>query len=156
MSTFTQLESISKYILSKPLLKSIFVPASRVFTNLAGYREMGLRTEDLFIEESEVYQTALRRLPENDSYARVFRLATAAQLSLSHKLLPKNEWLKPEEVSGVKLWILTWCLLTRTNLTCFLICLKLKLDKRSEKTWIIFLLLNSILIINHRLDNVSS
>lgn len=99
MSTFTQLESISKYILSKPLLKNIFVPASRIYTNLAGYRKMGLRTEDLFSEESEVFQTALRRLPENDSYARVFRIATAVQLSLSHKLLPKNEWLAPENVS---------------------------------------------------------
>jgi ubiquinol-cytochrome c reductase subunit 7 len=99
MATFTQLENITKYILSKPLLKSVFVPASRVFTEIGGYRKMGLKTEDLFIEENEIMQTALRRLPANQSYERVYRIATAAQLSLSHKLLPKNEQLKPEDVS---------------------------------------------------------
>jgi ubiquinol-cytochrome c reductase subunit 7 len=99
MSTVTQLENISKYILSKPLLKSIFVPASRVFISLAGHRKMGLRTEDLISEESEVMQTAIRRLPAKDTYERVFRFATAVQLSLSHHLLPKDQWLKPEDVS---------------------------------------------------------
>ncbi|ANB13570.1 ubiquinol--cytochrome-c reductase subunit 7 [Sugiyamaella lignohabitans] len=99
MSTFTQLEAISKYILSKPLLKSVFVPASRVFTEFAGYRKMGLKTEDLFIEENDVMQAAIRRLPPKESYERVYRIATAMQLSLSHKLLPKHEQLKPEEVS---------------------------------------------------------
>lgn len=97
MATFTQLECISKYILAKPMLKNIFVPASRVFTEIAGYRKMGLRTEDLLIEENDVMQTALRRLPAKESYERVFRIATAMQCSLSHKLLPKNEQIKAED-----------------------------------------------------------
>lgn len=97
MSTFTQLEAIRKVILAKPLLRSIFLPASRVFTDLAGYRKMGLKTEDLFAEENEVMATALRRLPAEESYKRVYRIATAMQLSLTQQILPKNQWLKPEE-----------------------------------------------------------
>lgn len=105
MSTVTQLEAISKYILSKPILRSVFQPASRVFVNLAGHRKMGLRTEDLIAEESEVMQTAIRRLPAKDTYERVYRFATAFQLSLSHQILPKDQWLKPEEVSLIYLVI---------------------------------------------------
>lgn len=91
------MEAISKFILSKPMLKSVFVPASRVFVNLSGYRKMGLKTQDLFWEENEVMQTALRRLPAEDSYKRVYRIATAFQASLTQQLLPKDQWIKPEE-----------------------------------------------------------
>lgn len=97
MSTFTQLEAISKYILARPFLKNIFVPASNVFTNLAGYRKLGLKTEDLFMEENEVMATALRRIPADESYKRVFRIATAMQMSLTQQILPEKDWIKPEE-----------------------------------------------------------
>lgn len=99
MSTFTQLDKISKFIYSKPVLKAVFVPAAAWFTNLAGYRKMGLKFDDLIIEENPIAKKALSRLPAEESYARVYRIATAQQLSLSHKLLPKNEQVKPEDVS---------------------------------------------------------
>ena len=60
MSTFTQLEKIRKAIYASPALKSVFLPASRVFTNLAGYRDLGLKTEDLFMEENEVIRRPSR------------------------------------------------------------------------------------------------
>ena len=42
-------------------------------------------------------QLALKRLPEKESYDRVYRIRRAFQLSLTHKLLPKNQWTKPDE-----------------------------------------------------------
>jgi ubiquinol-cytochrome c reductase subunit 7 len=61
-------------------------------------------------------QTALKRLGPQEAYDRVFRLRRAMhvreprahdgrhdtnslQLSMTHQLLPKEEWTKPEEVS---------------------------------------------------------
>lgn len=42
-------------------------------------------------------QLALKRLSPKESYDRVYRIRRAFQLSLQHKLLPKNQWTKPEE-----------------------------------------------------------
>lgn len=97
MSTFTQLEKIRNVILASPALKSVFLPASRVFTKAAGYREMGLKTEDLFAEENEVVSTALRRLPSEDSYKRIYRIAVAFQASINQQLAPVVDRIKPEE-----------------------------------------------------------
>lgn len=49
------------------------------------------------MEENAIAQKALSRLPEEESYARVFRVITAHQCSLSHHLLPSNKVVKPEE-----------------------------------------------------------
>lgn len=88
-----------------------------IYVNLAGYRKMGLksashphsvdplqtqltppnRTDDLISEEDEQVLAALKRLPPQVQYDRVYRIRRATQLSLQHKLLPKNEWIKPEE-----------------------------------------------------------
>lgn len=53
----------------------------------------------LDIEETEAGQLALKRLSAKDSYDRVYRIRRAVQLSLSHKILPKDQWTKMEEVS---------------------------------------------------------
>lgn len=42
-------------------------------------------------------QTALSRLNERERYDRIFRIRRAVQCSIAHKLLPVNEWTKPEE-----------------------------------------------------------
>ncbi len=42
-------------------------------------------------------QKAISRLPEQESYARNFRIITAHQLSLSQSILPASKALKPEE-----------------------------------------------------------
>ncbi|GKT44934.1 cytochrome b-c1 complex subunit 7 [Colletotrichum spaethianum] len=65
-------------ILARPFLKSIFVPFSNWYANAAGH------------------QGPQAPLPK-ESYDRVFRIRRAVQLSYQHKLLPKNEWTKPEE-----------------------------------------------------------
>ncbi|KAL2114369.1 hypothetical protein VUR80DRAFT_8059 [Thermomyces stellatus] len=62
------------------------------------YRQLGLKYDDcLDIEESEIGQLALKRLSPKDSYDRVYRIRRAVQLSLSHKILPKEEWTKMED-----------------------------------------------------------
>ncbi|KAG5461003.1 MAG: ubiquinol-cytochrome C reductase complex 14kD subunit [Olpidium bornovanus] len=68
------------------------------YANIAGYRKMGLRFDDLLIEETEQVQEALRRLPEMESYERVFRFRRALHADLKQDLLPPEEWTKPEEV----------------------------------------------------------
>lgn len=99
MASVTSVVKASEYILKSPFLSSIFVPLSKLYVNLSGYRRMGLRFDDLIAEESDVVQTALKRLDEKESYDRVYRLLTASQLSLTCQILPKDKALKPEEVS---------------------------------------------------------
>jgi ubiquinol-cytochrome c reductase subunit 7 len=53
--------------------------------------------DDLIVEENETVLKALSRLSPKESYDRIYRIRRATQLSLQHKLLPKNEWTKPEE-----------------------------------------------------------
>lgn len=55
----------------------------------------------LDIEETEVGQLALKRLSAKESYDRVYRIRRAVQLSLSHKILPKEQWTKMEDVSFI-------------------------------------------------------
>ena len=53
--------------------------------------------DDLISEENEDVQQALKRLPPRQSYDRVFRIRRATQLSLQQKVLPRDQWTKPEE-----------------------------------------------------------
>lgn len=98
MASVTSVVKASEYILKSPFLSSIFVPLSKTFVNLSGYRQMGLRFDDLIAEESPIVQTALKRLDEKESYDRIYRILTASQLSLTAQILPKNEAVKAEDV----------------------------------------------------------
>ncbi|CAI4215331.1 unnamed protein product [Parascedosporium putredinis] len=51
----------------------------------------------LDMEESPIGQLALKRLSPKESYDRVYRIRRAFQLSISHKILPKEQWTKVEE-----------------------------------------------------------
>lgn len=42
-------------------------------------------------------QTALKRLPAEEKYARVYRQITAHQLALSHELLPAAKAVQPNQ-----------------------------------------------------------
>ncbi|CAJ2502803.1 Uu.00g101970.m01.CDS01 [Anthostomella pinea] len=89
--------SLAPFVMKRPWLQKIFKPLSNWYANTAGYRQLGLRADDLIIEENEETILALQRLPPQASYDRVYRLRRAIQCSLRHKLLPKEEWTKPEE-----------------------------------------------------------
>ncbi|KAI9801332.1 MAG: hypothetical protein M1825_003310 [Sarcosagium campestre] len=80
-----------------PWLIKYLQPVANWYLNLAGYRQLGLRYDDLLPEESEEMQKALKRLPPKEAYDRVFRLRRAFQCSLAHQLLPKEEHTKPED-----------------------------------------------------------
>merc|ERR1712032_60041 len=89
--------SLAPYILKRPWLAKWVQPLANWYCNAAGYRQLGLKADDLIPEENDTVQLALKRLPPKEAYDRVFRLRRAFQCSVSHQLLPKAEWTKPEE-----------------------------------------------------------
>ncbi|GAB1204518.1 hypothetical protein APSETT445_003173 [Aspergillus pseudonomiae] len=71
--------SLSSYIVKRPWLKRWMMPIANWYTDAAGYRRLGLKADDLIPEESEVVQTAIKRLPPKEAYDRVFRIRRAFQ-----------------------------------------------------------------------------
>ncbi|BGP30380.1 Cytochrome b-c1 complex subunit 7, mitochondrial [Rhodotorula toruloides] len=67
------------------------------YANLAGHRQVGLRYDDVLIEESAAVQKALGRLSEREAYDRAYRLRVASMCAIAHQELPKAEQVKPEE-----------------------------------------------------------
>ncbi|XP_057308511.1 cytochrome b-c1 complex subunit 7-like [Hydractinia symbiolongicarpus] len=75
-----------------------FYSAFRVwYVNAAGYRQMGLRADDLHMEENQDVSKAISRLPEEVQYQRIFRIKRALDLSMKHQILPKEDWTDPKE-----------------------------------------------------------
>jgi ubiquinol-cytochrome c reductase subunit 7 len=52
----------------------------------------------LYIEEDPDVSEAIRRLPEEEQYQRLFRLKRALDLNMKKAVLPRDQWTKPEEV----------------------------------------------------------
>ena len=97
MASLTSVVKATDFVLKTPILAKIFVPLGKLYCQYSGYRQMGLRFDDLICEESDVMQTAIRRLPPSEVYARNFRMITAHQCAFTHHLLPENKQLKPED-----------------------------------------------------------
>ncbi|CDS01905.1 probable ubiquinol--cytochrome-c reductase [Sporisorium scitamineum] len=89
--------SLAKYVQSSPALMRVLKPVANAYANATGHRQMGLRYDDLIIEESDRVQKAISRLPEKEAYDRAFRLRQASQLSVLHRELPKEQWLPAKE-----------------------------------------------------------
>ncbi|KAK0387367.1 hypothetical protein NLU13_5680 [Sarocladium strictum] len=89
--------SLAPFVLKRPWLAKMLEPVAAWYTGSAGYRQMGLRYDDLLEEEREEVYLALKRLSPKESYERVYRIRRATQLSIQHKLLPKEEWTKAED-----------------------------------------------------------
>ncbi|KAL6942679.1 Cytochrome b-c1 complex subunit 7, mitochondrial [Hanseniaspora osmophila] len=89
--SFTSIVKMGDAILKSPSLSKIAIPVASAFGYLSGYRELGLRYNDLLSEENEIVQTALRRMPAEESYARIFRIIQAHQYELTHHLLPASK-----------------------------------------------------------------
>ncbi|XP_062987039.1 cytochrome b-c1 complex subunit 7 [Elgaria multicarinata webbii] len=66
------------------------------YYNAAGFNKLGLLRDDTIYEDQDVKE-ALERLPEGLYNERVFRIRRAFGLSLSHEILPKEQWVKYEE-----------------------------------------------------------
>ncbi|KAL4964809.1 ubiquinol--cytochrome-c reductase subunit 7 [Aspergillus stella-maris] len=89
--------SLANFIIKRPALRRWIQPIANWYVDAAGYRKLGLRHDDLIPEESQVVQTALKRLPPKEAYDRIFRIRRAFQCSISHTLLPLEEHTKPSE-----------------------------------------------------------
>ncbi|KAI1420408.1 cytochrome b-c1 complex subunit 7 [Xylaria sp. FL1777] len=89
--------SLAPFVLKRPWLRNLLTPLAGWYANAAGYRQLGLRADDLISEENETVLKALQRLPPQEAYDRVHRIRRAIQCSVTHKLLPKDQWTKPEE-----------------------------------------------------------
>lgn len=59
---------------------------------------LGLLKDDIIDDEHEVVQEAIRRLPENVQFDRMFRLKRAIQVHINRDVLPQEEWTRPENV----------------------------------------------------------
>ena len=59
------------------------------------------------MEENPDVENAIKRLPEEDQYLRIFRIKRAMDLTVKHQILPKEEWTKPEEVRNIQ--VLMYC-----------------------------------------------
>ncbi|XP_043238770.1 cytochrome b-c1 complex subunit 7-like [Amphibalanus amphitrite] len=57
----------------------------------SGFNKLGLWHDDCLYEDDEVKE-AVRRLPERLQDDRTFRITRAMQLSLSHQILPREQW----------------------------------------------------------------
>jgi len=58
---------------------------------------MGLKYDDLLVEENPTVQRALNRLTPREKYDRAYRFKIASQSSLLHKSLPKEQWVPASE-----------------------------------------------------------
>ncbi|XP_015711397.1 cytochrome b-c1 complex subunit 7 [Coturnix japonica] len=66
------------------------------YYNAAGFNKYGLMRDDTLYEDEDVKE-ALKRLPEDLYNERMFRIKRALDLSLKHRILPKEQWVKYEE-----------------------------------------------------------
>ncbi|KAI9064188.1 ubiquinol-cytochrome-c reductase complex subunit 6 [Trametes sanguinea] len=73
-------------------------PIANWYANVSGYRKVGLKYDDLLVEERPDVQRALERLTPREAYDRAFRFKRASHCSVLHNILPKEEWTKPSEV----------------------------------------------------------
>ncbi|KAF9489821.1 14 kDa subunit of cytochrome bd ubiquinol oxidase [Pleurotus eryngii] len=89
--------SLAPQIRASRSLTKWLKPFATWYANLAGYRQMGFKYDDLLVEERPDVQRALSRLTPQQGYDRIFRIKRASQASVVHKPLPKDQWIKPEE-----------------------------------------------------------
>ncbi|EJT96813.1 cytochrome b-c1 complex subunit 7 [Dacryopinax primogenitus] len=89
--------SFGKQIIANRTLYRWVKPVAAWYADLCGYRKMGLRYDDLLIEENPTVEKALTRLNAKESYDRVWRHRVAMHQSVLHKDLPKAQWLKPQD-----------------------------------------------------------
>lgn len=78
---------LTTFIIKRPWLSRWMIPLSKWYATKMGYRQLGLKYEDLLPEESPAMQLALKRLPPKEAYDRVFRLRRAFQVRSSPALL---------------------------------------------------------------------
>ncbi|XP_019406372.1 PREDICTED: cytochrome b-c1 complex subunit 7 isoform X1 [Crocodylus porosus] len=66
------------------------------YYNLCGFNKMGLMRDDTLYEDEDV-KLAVQRLPPELYHERMFRIKRAIDLSVKHRILPREQWTKYEE-----------------------------------------------------------
>lgn len=89
--------SFAAAVLKSASLKNMLMPLAKTYARLAGYRQMGLKYDDLIPEENDTMQRALGRLSDKEAYDRAFRIRTAMQCSMTHHLLPQDRWVTEQD-----------------------------------------------------------
>ncbi|KAI9482766.1 MAG: cytochrome b-c1 complex subunit 7 [Benjaminiella poitrasii] len=92
--------TLKSFVQNSKFFSSLLKPVSKVYASAAGYRQIGLRYDDLISEESDLVQEALRRLAiaePREAYDRAYRIRVAQQCSLTHQLLPKSQWVTSDK-----------------------------------------------------------
>ncbi|KAI8633713.1 14 kDa subunit of cytochrome bd ubiquinol oxidase [Xylariaceae sp. FL1651] len=89
--------TLAPFVMKRPWLRNFLQPVASWYTNASGYRQLGLRADDLIAEEDEDVVKAVSRLPPKEAFDRIYRLRRAIQCSVAQQLLPKDQWTKPEE-----------------------------------------------------------
>ncbi|GJJ12431.1 hypothetical protein Clacol_006673 [Clathrus columnatus] len=89
--------SIAPYIKQSKFWTRTLTPFAQWYAETAGYRRMGLKYDDLIIEEREDVQKAVSRLPPKEAYDRIYRIRIASHCSVLHKDLPKEQWVKASD-----------------------------------------------------------
>ncbi|KAL3896419.1 MAG: hypothetical protein SGCHY_004084 [Lobulomycetales sp.] len=75
---------------------SAMTTLSKKYRNMMGYRQMGLRLDDLLPEENQVVQEAIRRLPPREYQDRIYRHRRALIASAHQDVLPSEQWTTEE------------------------------------------------------------
>ncbi|KAM0753871.1 14 kDa subunit of cytochrome bd ubiquinol oxidase [Meredithblackwellia eburnea MCA 4105] len=88
--------SFAKQVKASRTLYNMLKPVSDAYAHIAGYRQYGLKYDDILIEENKPVQKALSRLTERESYDRAFRLRLASMCSIAHAPLPQKDWVPKE------------------------------------------------------------
>ncbi|ORX51334.1 14 kDa subunit of cytochrome bd ubiquinol oxidase [Hesseltinella vesiculosa] len=92
--------SLKNVVQNSKFLSGLLTPVSKVYASAAGYREIGLRYDDLIAEENPLVKEALRRLEIAEpraAYDRAFRIRQAVQCSTTQSVLPKDKWITEEQ-----------------------------------------------------------
>jgi len=89
--------SLAPFVRSSKSLSRWIQPVATWYADRTGYRRVGLKYDDLIIEERDDVQKALSRLPARESYDRIYRINRASQASVLHRDLPKDKWTKPDQ-----------------------------------------------------------
>lgn len=97
LAMYTLGPSLAPYIRSSRALKKWVTPVAQWYAALMGYRRMGLRYDDLQVEETSQVQRALARLTPREAYDRAYRMKLSLHQSMLHKDLPKDQWVPAEE-----------------------------------------------------------
>ncbi|KAG8935934.1 Cytochrome b-c1 complex subunit 7 [Tulasnella sp. 419] len=89
--------SLAPQIQKSRTLSRYLVPLAQAYARAVGHRKVGVRYDDLLVEERPDVQKALGRLSDKESYDRIYRLKRCIQQSILHTDLPKDQWLDPKD-----------------------------------------------------------